>query len=472
MEPSAKLASAVILLVSVATYWYKSNVDDELKDRLKNVLDSMLDVEAAHQATHSPRVAVGYGACQDLFVSAKYMVQNETFPANPQNYLQIDNKQQLLEMFAYFFSHGAAAERFMNSDEMFGELVAAATKTDHYWAQGGNAPVMASRFAKEGAKVLLAAKMTQEYKNNLPEGVEVAGGLVENDDVHLIWEYKAGETWDGVKSPRANRFIIHSDLNNPRVESVETFQQRLPSFQPELLVVSGLQMMDNFPFKQGERLARIGAIREQMVEVGADTRVHFEMASFVDSSLLVELAEHIIPHADSLGMNEQELPNLHSLLLEGKVTDVSNSNPRIAVVLDQMRDIYKLLSVDKGGNNPLTRIHLHTLAYQAILIKKGSAWKNNNLAAVKASLTANRHVCANKEISVDKSFLIMDDSFATSSKQGARRVPFDKSNPTACWEEDDLGVSICLAPMLVCKEAVQTAGGGDNISAAGLVMQI
>jgi len=472
MEPGAKLASAVILLVSILTYWYKSNVDDVLNDRLKNVLESFLDVEAKQQSGYSPRVAVGYGACMDLFISAKYMVENETFPASPQNYLQIDNKQELMEMFAYFFQHGAAAERFMSSDEGFEEIVDMATKTDHYWAQGGNAPVMASRFAKEGAKVLLAAKMTDDYKKKLPAGVEVVGGHVGKDDVHLIWEYKAGETWDGVSAPRANRFIIHSDLNNPRMESVESFSERLPSFQPQLLVVSGLQMMDNFPFKEGERLARIGAIHQQMQDMGPDTRVHFEMASFVDVSLLEDLTQHIVPYADSLGMNEQELPNLHSLLTEGKVTEVANSNPRIAVVLDQMRDVYKLLSSDTGGNRPLTRIHLHTLAYQAILIKKGSAWKNNNLAAVKASLTANRWVCANKEISVDKSFLIMDDSFATSSREGGRRVPFDKSNPTACWEEEDLGVSICLAPMLVCKEAVQTAGGGDNISAAGLAMQI
>ena len=123
-----------------------------------------------------------------------------------------------------------------------------------------------------------------------------------------------------------------------------------------------------------------------MVGVGSNIRVHFEMASFVDSSLLEDLSQHIIPYADSLGMNEQELPNLHSLLLKGEVSVVSNSNPRIAVVLDQMRDVYKFLSTDKGnGNRPLTRIHVHTLAYQAILTKKGSAWKNSGAAAVKVT---------------------------------------------------------------------------------------
>jgi hypothetical protein len=34
-----------------------------------------------------------------------------------------------------------------------------------------------------------------------------------------------------------------------------------------------------------------------------------------------------------------------------------------------------------------------------------------------------------------------------------RQVPFENERPLACWEEDDLGISICLAPVLVCAEA-------------------
>lgn len=230
-------------------------------------------------------------------------------------------------------------------------------------------------------------------------------------------------------------------------------------------------MMDNFPFKEGERLERILLIRDQMADMDENTRVHFEMASFVDESLLAELTEHIIPQADSLGMNEQELPNLHSLLTKGEVTTMADSNPRIAEVLDQMREVYSILSVPKGSNRPVTRIHLHTLAYQAILTAKGSPWKNNGAAAVKASLTAHRHVCADKDVKPENSFLIMDDSFST-SKEGGRRVPFINSRPLTCWEEEELGINICIAPVLVCAQAVQTAGGGDNISAAGLVVQI
>lgn len=48
------------------------------------------------------------------------------------------------------------------------------------------------------------------------------------------------------------RFIIHNDHNNPLVSSLEKFQHALKTFSTDLLVVSGLQMMDNYPFKRGE----------------------------------------------------------------------------------------------------------------------------------------------------------------------------------------------------------------------------
>lgn len=116
---------------------------------------------------------------------------------------------------------------------------------------------MALRFAREGAQVLLAAKMTPKAKKDLPEGVTIASDHdLDKDDVHLILEYKREETWGQYKSPRANRFILHSDTNNPTVSSLEDFGLALESFAPDLLLVSGLQMMDNFPFKEGQRISR------------------------------------------------------------------------------------------------------------------------------------------------------------------------------------------------------------------------
>jgi len=470
IDSASKYVSLLALIVGLVIVWLRPGQEGLLK--VDTVISSLLKYEAKYVEENQPRIAVGYGACKDLFVTGSHMLANISYPDDPKNFLGVGNMEELVRMYGFFFKAGAAAERFVHNPELWSELLSSGVgDPDHRWGLGGNAPVMAARFAREGAKVLLGAKLSPGLAEWIPEGMEVAGGDIDTDDVHLIMEYKRNEEWDGVFSPRANRFIVHHDLNNPLVSSLEQFKMALPEFDPQLLVVGGLQMMDNFPFKEGERLERILLIRDQMADMDENTRVHFEMASFVDESLLAELTEHIIPQADSLGMNEQELPNLHSLLTKGEVTTMADSNPRIAEVLDQMREVYSILSVPRGSNRPVTRIHLHTLAYQAILTAKGSPWKNNGAAAVKASLTAHRHVCADKDVKPENSFLIMDDSFST-SKEGGRRVPFINSRPLTCWEEEELGINICIAPVLVCAQAVQTAGGGDNISAAGLVVQI
>ena len=75
---------------------------------------------------------------------------------------------------------------------------------------------------------------------------------------------------------------------------------------------------------------------------------------------------------------------------------------------------------------------------------------------------------------VVKSFSISEEETKTYTKYESR-VPFNESRPVACWIEILQGnreVEFCLAPNLVCSEAKQTAGGGDNISAAGLIVQI
>ena len=465
MEHTGKYFSVFVVLLGLICVWFRPENDETLLRR-ESVISSLLQYEKNHVDKTSPRIAVGFGACKDLFVTRSHMMAGVQFPASPDNYLGVGDQSEFVSMLGYFFQAGAAAERFVHDESLWSSLVTTGVEDPgHRWGLGGNAPVMAARFVREGGVVLLGAKLSPGLQEWIPDGMEVAGGAVDTDDVHLIVEYKRNEAWDSVVSPRANRFIVHHDLNNPLVSSLEQFSEAMTKFQPQLLVIGGLQMMDNFPFRPGQRLERIRKIRKMMETVDPDTLIHFEMASFVDESLLQELTEEIIPRSDSIGFNEQELPNLESMLTKGKVVEVADSNPRIAVMLDMMRTVYQKLS------GRVSRLHLHTLAYQAVMTARGSAWVNTGAAAVKASLTAHRHVCAESRVLPEKSFLIMDDSFTT-SQTGGRRIPFDNNRPLSCWEEEELDVVICVAPVLVCSEAVQTAGGGDNISAAGLVVQI
>lgn len=301
-------------------------------------------------------------------------------------------------------------------------------------------------------------------------------------------EYKTGDQWGPFTAPRANRYILHNDNSNPTINSLEFFDQPLKEFDPRLLVVSGLQMMDSFPYAAGEREQRLQKLRQQIASRTAATLIHFEMASYIELALINQLFTHVIPFSDSIGMNEQELANLRDIVHDGSISFASESNPRVANTLDAIRAVFRKLSTNYYENTVqderrrrVSRIHVHTLAYQAILVDTSSEWRNTKNAAAKSALTAHRTVCGSTIINPESANLILDDSFATSALPGAttKRIKIETINPVACWSEklqvndgNVADVEICVAPVLVCKVARQTAGAGDNISAAGLVLQI
>ncbi|KAL7731510.1 hypothetical protein ACLKA6_011978 [Drosophila palustris] len=426
----------------------------------------------------APKIAVGYGACTDLQINAtefldtfyKMRVPNVS-PDRAAN--DVNNENELLQSFVYYFKNGAAAERL--------------DKERIHWYMGGNAPLMAVRFVMEGADVLLGAHMSKKLRPLLPKEIRLAGDEIPDDDIHLILEYKAGDRWGPYEAPRANRYILHNDKNNPHLRSVEQLTDALKQYQPQLLVVSGLQMMDMFKFSPGVREARLNQVKKQLISQPRDTLQHFELASYVELELLQQLRQYVLPYVDSLGMNEQELSNLREVLQHGSTTLATDWNPRVANTLDQMRQVFISLLEDYHTKREadtqrrvVSRIHVHTLAYQAIMTIVNSKWKNTRGAAAKAALTAHRYVCKSQFVNPESVMLVLDDSFATSAQEQAPRMRMSAANPVPCWQEyiqfgpsrQRVEVEICVAPVLVCRVAKKTAGAGDNISASGLVAQL
>uniref|UniRef100_A0A8C5WC47 ADP-dependent glucokinase n=1 Tax=Leptobrachium leishanense TaxID=445787 RepID=A0A8C5WC47_9ANUR len=475
--PKLAFVPLLSLLALLVAYWYRPVDEKSLEERLDTILSSLLRAEqkVGLALDRPPRIAIGFGGCLDILVDGVALLQEAAIEPSysPVHHNFIETDVQLAESFAYFFPPGAASERYVSNATLFKRLVDSSKNlTEMRWALGGNAPVMANRLAAEGCDVLLGGRLSPDELSVLSERITVAGEPVNDADIHLIMEYPTGAKWGKHISRRANRYIVHSDTHNPMIDSLEDFKTQLKNFNPDLLVIGGLQMMDSFPFKPGQRESRLKALQELLLSMDQNIGSHFEMASFVEQSLMKDLLEYVIPYSDSLGMNEQELPNLLSLIKGGNITVLSDPYPRVASILDQMRELYQLLRAQilKEGQRTLSRLHVHTLAFQAMMVTKGSIWKNTMSATAKASLTANRHVCGSSQIDTRKAKLIMDDSFSVSREVGSQRMPFRESRPVTCWEEDDY--EICLAPVLVCTEVFQTAGGGDNISAAGLVLQI
>lgn len=480
-EVKLVVVGSVLVVVLAFLYRRHQGPADETLDptattgHMARVLRGLLAAEDAVPLDRDLRVAIGFGSCVDVIASAADVLRtlNASVPEDPQHFNTVHDQEEFERIFAYFFRHGAAAERYTNNETFFKKLAAIAKLYSETKVEvGGNAPVMARSFLRLGVRVLLGAQMTEELRHRTGSEIEITGESVMHDDIHLILEYKKGEKWGKYASPRANRFIIHNDANNPLLSTLESFGDAVSRFSPHVVVVGGLQMMDNFPFLPGQRQSRLEKLAAVLSSVPKETHIHFEMASFVEQECLKDIIDNVVFYSNSLGMNEQELPNLLGMLTNNSITIVSDPNPRIASTLDQMRMLYQTLHEipETGGRRRLTRLHVHTLAFQAIMTQRGSTWKNSKSAAAKAALVANRHTCGSKQIEIDNARLLMDESFSTSIEHGSERIEFRPEQPVSCWQEGE--VDICLAPVLVCTQVVQTVGGGDNISTAGLVLQV
>jgi hypothetical protein len=69
--------------------------------------------------------------------------------------------------------------------------------------------------------------------------------------------------------------------------------------------------------------------------------------------------QHSATNTQATGCNEQELGILWQFFSDGTLIHAQPSNPRVADVLQQMEDVLQALR-----KFSLTRIHVHTLAFQ------------------------------------------------------------------------------------------------------------
>ena len=100
----------ISVLIIVIALLYRRQVDEVLKDRLNSVLVGLVNVEKECSVDIRPKVAVGYGACKDLFIDAKELLKYDDAAQNPEHFNDINSVEKLLKTYAYFFRHGAAAE--------------------------------------------------------------------------------------------------------------------------------------------------------------------------------------------------------------------------------------------------------------------------------------------------------------------------------------------------------------------------
>lgn len=97
------LLSLVVVLFAI---WLRPATDREIDAALRAILRGLTDVETPDRV-RQPKVAVGYGACMDVFANAKDVLQFKESQSQPDT---ISNDIDLMQTYTYFFRHGAAAE--------------------------------------------------------------------------------------------------------------------------------------------------------------------------------------------------------------------------------------------------------------------------------------------------------------------------------------------------------------------------
>ncbi|KAE8629052.1 hypothetical protein XENTR_v10000339 [Xenopus tropicalis] len=361
---------------------------------------------------------------------------------------------------------GAAAERFYSDAISFAHISRTASqdpRAQHF--VGGNAALIAQRLAANpDLEVLLCGPVGPKLHELLDERVYVPpASLQEQDEYHLILEYKAGEQWGSTRAPAASRFIFSHDLSNGAMTSLEVLLSSLEVFQPKLLVLSGLHMMEGL-----SKDAREGRLREaaaSMSEVPSDILIHLELASMTDGDLMRGIIyQQVFPFISSLGLNEQELLFL-SQSASGPHSSISawSGIPEVGIVSDIL---FWILKGSENGASTLTRVHFHTLAYH-ILATVDGFWGNQVSAVAAGARVASTQACASKTINANRVTLKTPLEFSTSQEQAGSRVRVSAQEPVAVWSRE--GVTFHFTPVLICKDPVRTVGLGDAISAEGLL---
>lgn len=484
-------ASAAALLALAAGYFYYGSPD--LQEQILQYI-SLPNFQSASQSGNSQnsleqviaaawetlitlptrqwgKVAVGVNACVDVVVSGVGLLQALAVdPGSGLDHEVLHSKDDLKEAFIHYMGRGAAAERFFSDKEVFQRIArAAAEYPGAKLYVGGNAALIGQKLATyPDLMVLLCGPVGPKLHEMLDEQIVVPPeSLQESDEFHLILEYKAGEQWGSIQAPQANRFIFSHDVSNGEMSSLETFVASLDEFEPDLVVLSGLHMMEG----QGRQLweERLKEAVSAISSIRKDIPIHLELASMTDKDYMNSIMqEQVMPLVSSIGLNEQELLFLsqagegpHADLTSWKgVPDVGRVSDILLWVLDQHG------RSDPSSEADLTRIHFHTLAYH-ILVTVDGYWGNQKAAVMAGARVASSQACGVQTVDVSKVELKAPLEFHSSHTEPQEKLSLNPAEPVTVWRRGN--VTFYMSPVLVCKQPLRTVGLGDSISAEGLV---
>ena len=442
----------------------------------------------AHPAGHSTapttlRVALGWNTNVDCVVAYDRIFPSSTSGGSMEDHGTIDTMDTLLSAFTFWFAKSAAAERHVENNALFQALIAKIQDEECVYGPGGNAALIANQLARESIQVSLGGPIGPRLKALLHENVTTVAET-ETDEIHVIVEYPKGATFNGKQSQRANRFILTRDERNAEMFGWEQWIESIAKEASDAVVVSGFHLLNDQP--KAVRTKRLAQAQEGFGKIDLMIPIHLEFASMSDDHFVREMAHTLFPAVDSLGLNEQELLSLY-LALDGPLDEsegitrdsLARQIPAPQAVAQALRFVLEKFGPQAPGGRGLQRIHFHSFAFHIIAEVTGprKLYRNAKAAVAYGSATATLRACNSTmhDIQEEDGQILAPKAFSVVTPTGTHPMQVDDVFPVAVWKhriDKHSTIRFNYAPVVVCRQVVQTVGLGDSISAAALSLSM
>jgi len=307
-------------------------------------------------------IGFGYTGCKDITVNTFDLLDKLNIPFKPREKTHIVTIKDFVETFASFFRAGASSEVFMESKEDFELLLLKMADLHKVITFGGNAPHMALRASYENFNAVLVADIGQEEINTL-KSLDVNKKIHfvpvdesrETSDIHLIFEYPAKE-YKGIKAPKANKFYLNHDTISPQLLAMDKYLDIVTKLNVNKHAFSGFHLIQKLPANKAIKL--ISKVRGQwdLLRRRDKQTIHMEIGAFQDPEIYEAVIENLLLRADSVGINEQEVLILHTLLKKKTFKTLAAPFSDPSSVLQKVFEIIDILEEKKAV---LSRFHIH-----------------------------------------------------------------------------------------------------------------
>jgi ADP-dependent phosphofructokinase/glucokinase len=312
----------------------------------------------------------------------------------------------------------------------------------------------ASMFAN-GTDAGRIAIATPEGLRPLPEAVRAT----DRPTYHYVFEYQTGDKLQvgacDVTATRANRVIMGYDPINAVLPLDPLFMKAVadPNSRVDRVLISGYTDLKDIGVARariGETVDYLRDLRRQRPEL----LFHLELASVTEAAVMRPILDEMAPHADSLGLNEQEL----ALAAEAWGWPQPVTVEERLEILNRMRD--------RLGLGTLRRIGMHTQDYCLTLTGGNPLAERHGLLF--ASLVAGTRARLGRFPTLADLHQTLADSAPSSCGLEAERRLAERLNLRDGLGQYE-GAPVVWVPTLGVSHPAGTVGLGDSFTAGVLV---